>query len=64
MSNWEQVAKANGLTPQEFEKEIFTAAACLGVMRIDNGEAGDADTLKFTCSDSIGKIAVYAKRIS
>lgn len=63
MIDWEQVARVNGLTPKEFEKEILTVAACLGAMRIDNGDAGEADTLKFTCSDQISKIAVYVKRL-
>lgn len=64
MIDWEEVARINGLTPQEFEKEILTVAACLGVIRIDNGEAGDSDTLKFTCSDQISPIAVYVKRLA
>lgn len=64
MIDWEQVARINGLTPQEFEKEILTVAACLGAMRLDNGDAGEAETLKFTCSDKVSKIAVYVKRIT
>lgn len=63
MIDWEQVARVNGLTPKEFEKEILTVAACLGAMRIDNGNAGEADTLKFTCSDHVSQIAVYIKRL-
>jgi hypothetical protein len=63
MIDWEQVARVNGLTQQEFEKEILTVAACLGVMRIDNGDAGEADTLKFTCNDQVSEIAVYVKRL-
>lgn len=63
MIDWEKVARINGLTPKEFEKEILTVAACLGAMRIDNGDAGEADTLKFTCSDQVSPIAVYVKRL-
>ena len=63
MIDWEQVARVNGLMPKEFEKEILTVAACLGAMRIDNRDAGEADTLKFTCSDQVSQIAVYVKRI-
>jgi len=63
MIDWEEVARANSLTPLEFEKEILTVTACLGAIRIDNGDAGDADTLKFTCSDKISPIAVFVKRM-
>lgn len=63
MIDWESLAKSNGLTPAEFEREILTVAACIGAVRLDNGDAGEADTLKFTCSDKIGKIAVYVRRI-
>lgn len=64
MIDWEDIAIKNGLTPAEFEKEILTVAAVLGSMRIDNGEAGEADTLKFTCNDKTGKIAVYVRRLN
>lgn len=64
MIDWKQVAIMNGLTPQEFEKEILIVAACLGAMRIDNGDAGEADTLKFTCRDQVSQIAVYVKRLT
>ena len=57
--NWKEVADLNGLSAEEFQHEIFTVAACLGVMKIDKDEA---DTLKFTCSDSVGKIELYIKR--
>jgi len=63
MIDWEKVALDNGLTPLQFEKEILTVTACLGAIRIDNGDAGDADTLKFTCSDQVSPIAVYVKRL-
>lgn len=63
MIDWEQVARVNGLTPKEFEKEILTVAACIGAMRIDNGDSGEADTLKFTCSDQVSQIVVYVKRL-
>lgn len=64
MINWEEFASLNNLTPEEFQKEILTVAACIGATLIDEGLTGDADTLKFTCSDNIGKIAVYVKRLN
>ncbi len=57
-----QFAKMNNLSPSQFEKEILTAAAVIGGMKIDQGE-GDEDALKFTCSDGVGKIVIYITRL-
>ena len=59
--NWQQVAQQNGLTPAEFKKEIFTVACALGSMDLDNQESGTA--LKFTCSDDVGKLELFIKRV-
>lgn len=62
MIDWENLAKLNGLTNEQFEKEVFMAAAALGAKRIDERRtAGEA--LKFTCSDEIGTICLLVKRI-
>jgi hypothetical protein len=63
MVNWEQIAKLNGLTPKEFEKEIFTCAACVGAMQLDKTSHSEFNALKFTCSDEVGKIEVLIRRI-
>lgn len=63
MIDWGKFAEINGLTPESFQREILTVAACIGATMIDQGATGDADTLKFTCSDSIGKIGVFVRRI-
>lgn len=60
MINWQEVAQNNGLTPEEFKKEIFTIAACLGAMDLDADDSVNA--IKFTCSDGIGPLEVYIKR--
>ena len=58
--NWKQVAQQNGLTPEEFKKEIFTVACAVGAMDLDKQESGTA--LKFTCSDDVGKLELFIKR--
>jgi hypothetical protein len=60
MIDWRKVAKSNGLTNEEFEKEIFTVAACLGAITLDSQKEGDC--LKFSCSDDVGRLELYIKR--
>ena len=60
--NWREVAEQNGLTPEEFKKEIFTVACALGSMDLDDKDSGTA--LKFTCSDDIGKLELFIKRVN
>lgn len=60
MINWQEVAQNNGLTHEEFKKEIFTVAACLGAMDLDADDSVNA--IKFTCSDDVGPLEVYIKR--
>ena len=58
----EQWAKMNNLTPEEFKKEVFTMAAALGAMDLDDRGADSDEAMKFTRSDSIGKIELYVRR--
>ena len=62
MIDWEQIAKMNGLSPEEFRKEIFTVAACVGAMQLDEQETDNRTMLKFSCSDDVGKIEVIIRR--
>ena len=62
MIDWEQIAKMNGLSPEEFRKEIFTVAACVGAMQLDEQETDNRTMLKFSCSDDVGKIEVLIRR--
>jgi hypothetical protein len=62
MINWSDIAKSNGLSPEEFTKEILTVAACVGVVGIDQ-QCEDKAELRFTCSDESGKIEVLIKRV-
>lgn len=63
MIDWEKFAETNKLTPEEFQRQILTVAACIGATLIDQGASGEADTLRFTCSDSVGKIGVFVRRL-
>ncbi len=63
MINWAEFAKANNLTPAEFQKEILTVAACVGAMVIDGKNTGYEDILKFTCSDEKGRIIILIQRL-
>jgi hypothetical protein len=62
MINWAEFARLNNLTPDEFQKEILTVAACVGAMIIDEKNTGH-EILKFTCSDEKGKIIVLIQRL-
>lgn len=60
MIDWRKIADMNGLAPEEFRKEIFTVAACLGAMLLDEQQIGDS--LKFSCSDEIGPLELWIRR--
>ena len=60
MINWEQMAKDNGMSPEEFKLEIYTVACALGAMELDNQE--DGLMLKFTSLDENGPLELYIKR--
>ena len=58
--DWKNMAEVNRLTPEEFRKEIFCVAACLGAMDLDKEECA-GDTVKFMTSFGGKKIHVYVK---
>ena len=60
MIDWRKIAEQNGLTPEEFKKEIFTVAACVGALVLDEQQIGGS--LKFTCSDEIGPLELLIRR--
>ena len=60
MIDWREIAKQNNLTPEEFKKEIFTVAACIGAIALDDQKIGDS--LKFTCSDEVGPLELWIRR--
>ena len=62
MINWQKVADQNGLTPEEFEKEILSVAACIGAMSLDGQKVGDH--LRFTCYDDKGQIELWVRRLT
>ena len=63
MIDWEGVAKSNGLTPEEFKKDVFMTAAALGPKSIDENNDHKGGVLKFTCSDGSSDIVMYIERV-
>ena len=59
----EQWAKLNNLTPSQFKNQIFTMAAALGAMELDDRGSDIETALKFAGSDSLGKIELYVRRV-
>lgn len=62
MINWEEIAKQNNLTVEEFKTEMYTSAACIAIMEVDK-KKGEALAMRFTCYDDVGKIEMVIKRI-
>jgi hypothetical protein len=58
--DWAAVAKNNGLSPDEFAKEIYMAAATIGAMTLDKQKHNGA--VKFTGKDEVGTIELWIKR--
>ena len=63
MINWRKTAEQNGLTPEEFEREIMMAACAMATMKIDKRSDSQANCFKFTSSDQVGKIELYVRRV-
>ena len=61
MIDWRKVAEQNGLTTSEFEKEIYSVAACIAAMSLDKQD--DADAMRFTCSDNVGRLELIVRRV-
>ena len=61
MIDWQEVAEQNNLSIDEFEKEIYSVAACIAATQLDKQDK--ADIMRFTCSDDIGKLELTVKRI-
>jgi len=57
--DWEEVARINGLSQEEFAKEIFMAAAALGAMELDTNKS---KALRFTSSDEKGPLYLEISR--
>jgi len=54
-------ADANGMTPEEFKKEIFTYAACLGAMDLDARGAGKDQAMSFKTTGETGEVEVLIR---
>jgi hypothetical protein len=54
MINWQEIAQQNDLSIDEFEKEIYSVAACIAAMQLD--KKPNVDSMRFTCSDEVGRL--------
>jgi len=61
MIDWKFIAEQNGMTPEEFKKEIYTTAAILGAMDLDLRRADKDEAMKFTARSEDGDIEVYIR---
>lgn len=61
MIDWQEVAQQNSLSIDEFEKEIYSIAACMAAMSLDKQD--DADAMRFTCSDNVGRLELIVRRV-
>lgn len=61
MIDWEEVAKRNDMKPKELEKDVLTACAVMGVLRIDTQDK--FEVFRFTCRDEVGKIELTVRRV-
>ena len=62
MIDWRKVAEQHGLSAAEFKEEVYSVAAIVAAIDIDNQEGGNA--VKFTCSDNVGNLELIVRRVS
>ena len=60
MIDWQKVARQNGLTPEEFTKEILKVAAAVGEIELERTKS---ELLRFTASDDKSTVQILIKRI-
>ena len=60
MINWQEIAQQNGLSIDEFEKEIYSVAAYIAAIRLE--EKPNVDSMRFTCSDNVGRLELIVRR--
>jgi hypothetical protein len=60
MIDWKDFAIKNGLTDEEFKKEILNTACLIAAIDIDSQDY--ATGMSFTCSDEIGPLVMIIKR--
>ena len=62
MIDWGKIASQNGLSADEFTKEIMITAACVAAISLD--EQPDDSIFRFTCSDGAGPLELIVRRTS
>ena len=62
MIDWRRFAELQGLTVEEFKKEIFTAACAIAATDLDQQEE-DGTALRFVCNDGVSNLELYVRRV-
>ena len=64
MIDWRRFAEHQGLTVEEFKKEIFTAACAIAAIDLDQQEGeGESAALRFVCNDGVSDLELYVRRV-
>jgi len=64
MIDWRRFAELQGLTVEEFKKEIFTAACAIAATDLDQQKGeGKGAALRFVCNDGVSDLELYVRRV-
>jgi len=61
--NWQKVAREYNLNVDQFKEQLFTTAAIMGAMEIDQYDFNNTQEFKFTCADQKSEIKLSVRRI-
>lgn len=56
--NWEMIAKANKLTDEEFEQEIYKAACVMGSLRLEESNL-ESVMMTANAGDSLVRMMIF-----
>jgi len=60
--DWRNFAERQGMTVDEFKKEIFTAACAIAATDLDQ-QNKEGMALKFKCNDGVSDLELHVRRI-
>ena len=63
MIDWRRFAEQQGLTAEEFKKEIFTVACAIAAADLDQHQEEDGTALRFVCNDGVSDLELYVRRV-
>ena len=62
MIDWRRFAEHQGLTAEEFKKEIFTVACAIAAADLDQHQE-DSTALRFVCNDGVSDLELHVRRV-